>query len=286
MGRDLLTLPPSELQKIRGKDIAMVFQDPFACLHPMYRVGDQIAEAVLAHSDVEQGRREGARSRDARSRRHPEREVAGARLPAPVLGRHAPARDDRDGARAQPVDPDLRRADDRARRDRAGADPRADRGGEARVRHRRHPRDARPRSRRGDRELGHGHVRGARSWSTGPARRDLRAAAASVRLGAPRLDADDRAPARGARADRGLAAVAPRPAVGLPVPSPLPIPLRAVPDRAPAARRAGARGAPRRLPPAVGARRSSRGASVARVAASSETRRRERRATTSSRSST
>jgi peptide/nickel transport system ATP-binding protein len=51
-GRNLLTLPPSEMQKIRGKDIAMVFQDPFACLHPMYRVGSQIQEAVLAHSDV------------------------------------------------------------------------------------------------------------------------------------------------------------------------------------------------------------------------------------------
>jgi peptide/nickel transport system ATP-binding protein len=50
-GRDLLTLPQNELRKIRGKDIAMVFQDPFACLHPMYRVGDQIAEAFLAHSD-------------------------------------------------------------------------------------------------------------------------------------------------------------------------------------------------------------------------------------------
>ena len=52
LGRDLLTLPPNELRKIRGKDIAMVFQDPFACLHPMYRVGAQIAEAVTAHSDV------------------------------------------------------------------------------------------------------------------------------------------------------------------------------------------------------------------------------------------
>jgi peptide/nickel transport system ATP-binding protein len=52
LGRDLLTLPPNELMKIRGKDIAMVFQDPFACLHPMYRVGAQIAEAVTAHSDV------------------------------------------------------------------------------------------------------------------------------------------------------------------------------------------------------------------------------------------
>jgi peptide/nickel transport system ATP-binding protein len=51
-GTDLLALPPDELRKIRGRDIAMVFQDPFACLHPMYRVGDQIAEAVLAHADV------------------------------------------------------------------------------------------------------------------------------------------------------------------------------------------------------------------------------------------
>jgi peptide/nickel transport system ATP-binding protein len=51
-GTELLTLPPDELRKIRGRDIAMVFQDPFACLHPMYRVGDQIAEAVLAHADV------------------------------------------------------------------------------------------------------------------------------------------------------------------------------------------------------------------------------------------
>jgi peptide/nickel transport system ATP-binding protein len=51
-GRDLLTLPPDELRKIRGKEIAMVFQDPFACLHPMYRVGSQIAEAVTAHQDV------------------------------------------------------------------------------------------------------------------------------------------------------------------------------------------------------------------------------------------
>jgi peptide/nickel transport system ATP-binding protein len=51
-GRDLLSLPPDDLRKIRGKDIAMVFQDPFACLHPMYRVGAQIAEAVTAHENV------------------------------------------------------------------------------------------------------------------------------------------------------------------------------------------------------------------------------------------
>src|SRR5882724_4556599 len=51
-GTDLLKLPANQLRKIRGRDISMIFQDPFACLHPMYRVGSQIAEAVRAHEDV------------------------------------------------------------------------------------------------------------------------------------------------------------------------------------------------------------------------------------------
>jgi peptide/nickel transport system ATP-binding protein len=51
-GKDLLKASPHELRDVRGKDVAMIFQDPFACLHPMYRVGNQISEAVRAHSDV------------------------------------------------------------------------------------------------------------------------------------------------------------------------------------------------------------------------------------------
>ena len=51
MGQDLLKLPKEELRAVRGKDLAMIFQDPFACLHPLYRVGDQIVEAILAHED-------------------------------------------------------------------------------------------------------------------------------------------------------------------------------------------------------------------------------------------
>jgi peptide/nickel transport system ATP-binding protein len=51
-GRDLLKATPAELRDVRGKDVAMIFQDPFACLHPMYRVGYQIAEAVQAHDRV------------------------------------------------------------------------------------------------------------------------------------------------------------------------------------------------------------------------------------------
>src|SRR5688500_11371151 len=52
MGRDLLKLAGDELQSVRGKDLAMIFQDPFACLHPMYRVGDQIVEAIQVHEDL------------------------------------------------------------------------------------------------------------------------------------------------------------------------------------------------------------------------------------------
>jgi peptide/nickel transport system ATP-binding protein len=54
-GKDLLKASPAELRDVRGKDVAMIFQDPFACLHPMYRVGNQIAEAVRAHLDVSKG---------------------------------------------------------------------------------------------------------------------------------------------------------------------------------------------------------------------------------------
>jgi len=51
-GTDLLELSPEQLRKIRGRDVSMIFQDPFACLHPMYRIGWQIAEAVRAHEHV------------------------------------------------------------------------------------------------------------------------------------------------------------------------------------------------------------------------------------------
>ncbi len=51
-GTNLLTLSSKELRKVRGRSVSMIFQDPFACLHPMYRIGAQIAEAVRAHADV------------------------------------------------------------------------------------------------------------------------------------------------------------------------------------------------------------------------------------------
>ncbi len=51
-GQDLLKLNSEELRKVRGKELAMIFQDPFACLHPFYRVGDQLVEAILCHEKM------------------------------------------------------------------------------------------------------------------------------------------------------------------------------------------------------------------------------------------
>jgi peptide/nickel transport system ATP-binding protein len=51
-GRDLLSLPGEELRKVRGNDIAMVFQDPLSSLHPFYKVGTQLIEAIRTHQDV------------------------------------------------------------------------------------------------------------------------------------------------------------------------------------------------------------------------------------------
>jgi peptide/nickel transport system ATP-binding protein len=51
-GRDLVTLPDSELRTIRGNEIAMIFQDPLSALHPLYRVGKQLTEAMRAHKDI------------------------------------------------------------------------------------------------------------------------------------------------------------------------------------------------------------------------------------------
>ncbi|WP_416964049.1 ABC transporter ATP-binding protein [Streptomyces sp. Agncl-13] len=51
-GRDLLTLPDKEMRAVRGREIAMVFQDPMTALTPVYTVGWQIAEQIRAHEKV------------------------------------------------------------------------------------------------------------------------------------------------------------------------------------------------------------------------------------------
>ncbi|MEU3080210.1 MULTISPECIES: ABC transporter ATP-binding protein [Streptomyces] len=51
-GRDLLTLSEKELGRVRGRDIAMVFQDPMTCLDPLQRVGTQVAEVLRLHTGL------------------------------------------------------------------------------------------------------------------------------------------------------------------------------------------------------------------------------------------
>ena len=51
-GTDLLKLPEKEMRKVRGKKISMIFQDPMTALNPLMTVGDQIAEVVALHEDV------------------------------------------------------------------------------------------------------------------------------------------------------------------------------------------------------------------------------------------
>src|SRR4029453_5164178 len=51
-GKDLLKMHPNELREVRGKQIAMIFQDPLSSLHPFYKVGSQIAEMILAHAKM------------------------------------------------------------------------------------------------------------------------------------------------------------------------------------------------------------------------------------------
>ncbi|MFC1548976.1 ABC transporter ATP-binding protein [Candidatus Omnitrophota bacterium] len=51
-GQDIFDLAHEDLRRIRGKDIAMVFQEPFTALNPVMRAGIQINEAIAAHTDL------------------------------------------------------------------------------------------------------------------------------------------------------------------------------------------------------------------------------------------
>ncbi len=54
--QDLLTLTERQMQRVRGKEIAMIFQEPMTSLNPVYSIGDQIAEAVQLHQRDANGR--------------------------------------------------------------------------------------------------------------------------------------------------------------------------------------------------------------------------------------
>jgi oligopeptide/dipeptide ABC transporter ATP-binding protein len=83
-GRDLSKLPDSELRKIRGKEIAMVFQDPQSTLNPVFTVGEQIRESLRLHNMMGGGRFwpfDGART--AREKQRVLEVMAEVGIPAP-----------------------------------------------------------------------------------------------------------------------------------------------------------------------------------------------------------
>jgi len=93
-GDDLLTRSQDEMRAVRGKGMAMVFQDPMTSLHPFYRVGDQVAEAILVHEKmskkdareraVEMLRTVGIPRPDARARQYPHEFSGGMRQRAMI----------------------------------------------------------------------------------------------------------------------------------------------------------------------------------------------------------
>jgi oligopeptide/dipeptide ABC transporter ATP-binding protein len=54
-GRNLVAATPADLQKLRGRRMAMIFQEPMTALNPVMRIGDQISEAVQAHPNAQGG---------------------------------------------------------------------------------------------------------------------------------------------------------------------------------------------------------------------------------------
>ena len=51
-GEDLIGAPYRQLREMRGRNVAYIFQDPLATLHPLYKVGDQLVEAIRAHRPI------------------------------------------------------------------------------------------------------------------------------------------------------------------------------------------------------------------------------------------
>ena len=213
-GFDLATLPDKNLEEIRGAEIAMIFQDPMTSLNPTLKIGTQIMETIRRTSGTTRARRASARSSCSKRCSIPNAKDAARRLPAPLLGRDAPARDDRDRDLVQPEAPDRGRADDGARRHRPGGRARPARGAPAGAR----DGDDRDHARHGSgRRSGRRHRRHVRGpdRGAGDVARPVRPPGASVHRGAAGSAPADRGhgdPRGPADRDPGAAARSLRPA--------------------------------------------------------------------------
>ena len=122
---DLVAASDATLQRVRGADVAMIFQEPMTSLNPSFTAGNQIAEALRLHQGLDAA---AARAETLRmlERAHPRGPCHPGPLSAPAVRRHAPARHDRHGAVLQAAAADRRRAHHRAGRDHPGPDPATD----------------------------------------------------------------------------------------------------------------------------------------------------------------
>jgi peptide/nickel transport system ATP-binding protein len=72
-GRDLATLSPEEMRRLRGGRMAMIFQEPMTSLNPAFTIGDQLVEAIRVHRDLDA----------ARAREHAIEMLRRVRIPSP-----------------------------------------------------------------------------------------------------------------------------------------------------------------------------------------------------------
>src|SRR6185312_7966420 len=180
------------------------------------RRADGVARRRVRPGRPEPGRRAARDGRDLG--------IAGRSLSARVLGGHAPARRDRDGARVQPQGAPRRRADDGARRHGAGPDPRAARPPDGGPRPGHDPRHPRPAGRRPGVPAGGGDVR-RQGGGVGADRDALPRSPPSVHADAVPGDARSARRRRGDLDPRSAAAARPR-GRRLPVPAPLRLRVR------------------------------------------------------------
>ena len=52
-GQNLLSLKEHQMRNLRGREMAMIFQEPMTSLNPVFTIGDQIAEALTCHGDID-----------------------------------------------------------------------------------------------------------------------------------------------------------------------------------------------------------------------------------------